>query len=481
VLDRAAGCPALAACPTGGACHRCPFRSLPTTRTIQCQPLATEATETAILSDPEPLLDHGAGRPLPAAARADFERQLGHDFADVRLHTDGAADASARAVRARAFTVGRDIAFAAGQYQPETTEGRRLLAHELTHVVQQSTDGSGAAGPRIMRQAEDGPRPPAGPTTGPAVGPAAGPTAGQAAGPAAGPVHYAGCTRAATGVDNPDDMIDSAIRLAITYVNHARADLTPPFAPQTLLSLDRHFHCPSVGQVGTIIRHFERIYTQLLAYASQSGFVLRCAAPGTCPPGMATATLPAAVEFCPGFFAGRTASQQAGDVIVAASVHQGRTHSSCVPGTPCYDDFTIPAESAVVDGSRYAQFAREISGRPPLSVPPTIPCRPTDTGLAVVVPPEAASDPTTIHVVGRGQHTLERTGPPEVRVRPLGPVDPREDIPERERPGGPGPLILTVYQDRAGNRFIYHRELPGGRVYLPGESPRFYLPEGILP
>jgi hypothetical protein len=79
----------------------------------------------------------GGGRPLPEAARSFFEPRFGHDFDAVRVHADPPSGEVARAVQARAFTVGRDIVFGAGQYQPESTEGRRLLAHELTHVLQQ--------------------------------------------------------------------------------------------------------------------------------------------------------------------------------------------------------------------------------------------------------------------------------------------------------------------------------------------------------
>ena len=78
-----------------------------------------------------------SGRPLDPATRAFMEPRFGHDFGRVRVHADARAAASARAVHALAFTVGRDIVFAPGQYAPSSTEGRRLLAHELAHVVQQ--------------------------------------------------------------------------------------------------------------------------------------------------------------------------------------------------------------------------------------------------------------------------------------------------------------------------------------------------------
>jgi len=79
------------------------------------------------------------GLPLDQAAQAFFHRQgFGHDFSRVRVHTGDRAAASAEAVHAAAYTVGQNVVFAAGRYAPETPAGRRLLAHELTHVAQQS-------------------------------------------------------------------------------------------------------------------------------------------------------------------------------------------------------------------------------------------------------------------------------------------------------------------------------------------------------
>jgi hypothetical protein len=77
------------------------------------------------------------GRPLDRDTRGYMESRFGFDFSRVRLHTDSAAEASARALRASAYTVGSDVVFAAGQFAPQTAQGKKLLAHELTHVVQQ--------------------------------------------------------------------------------------------------------------------------------------------------------------------------------------------------------------------------------------------------------------------------------------------------------------------------------------------------------
>lgn len=86
----------------------------------------------------------GGGAPLSDPVRHDMEGSFGHDFSDVRVHSDAGADALSRSVEARAFTVGSDIFFRQGTYDTASSDGRRLLAHELTHVVQQSGSGGGA-------------------------------------------------------------------------------------------------------------------------------------------------------------------------------------------------------------------------------------------------------------------------------------------------------------------------------------------------
>lgn len=86
------------------------------------------------------------GSPLPPATRAFFEPQFACDFSRVRVHTESGAAKSATAVNALAYTVGRNVVFADGQYSPNSESGRKLIAHELTHVVQQqhSTPPRGA-------------------------------------------------------------------------------------------------------------------------------------------------------------------------------------------------------------------------------------------------------------------------------------------------------------------------------------------------
>lgn len=82
------------------------------------------------------------GQALEPGLRAQMESCFGQDFGQVRVHTDGRAADSAEAVSAKAYTVGRDVVFGQGRYAPDTSEGERLLAHELAHVVQQSRGGA---------------------------------------------------------------------------------------------------------------------------------------------------------------------------------------------------------------------------------------------------------------------------------------------------------------------------------------------------
>ena len=91
----------------------------------------------------------GRGAPLAPAVRDEMSAALGHDFGDVRVHTDSTAAASATSVHAQAYTVGNDIVFGEGRYAPETDNGRHTIAHELAHVVQQrsgAVDGTPVAG-----------------------------------------------------------------------------------------------------------------------------------------------------------------------------------------------------------------------------------------------------------------------------------------------------------------------------------------------
>jgi len=98
---------------------------------------ASEGTGTAPASVDRVLASSGS--PLEPALQQDMSQRFGHNFSRVRVHSDSAAEQSAKDVNAHAYTVGHKLVFDAGQFAPETHAGRRLLAHELTHVVQQQS------------------------------------------------------------------------------------------------------------------------------------------------------------------------------------------------------------------------------------------------------------------------------------------------------------------------------------------------------
>lgn len=114
-----------------GECEECRSKRL----TVQRRSMGQ--TELATVPSVVHEVLRSPGQPLDRATRAFMEPRFGHDFSQVRVHTDARAAKSAQAVNALAYTVGRDVVFGAGQYVSGTNEGRRLLAHELTHVMQQ--------------------------------------------------------------------------------------------------------------------------------------------------------------------------------------------------------------------------------------------------------------------------------------------------------------------------------------------------------
>ncbi len=121
---------------SGGGCSECENKKLSLARSIR-----SANPNSHHSNDVPPIVNEvlsSSGEPLDAATRAYFEPRFGHDFSRVRVHTDEKAAESARLVNARAYTVGDNVVVGSGQYLPSSSSGRRLLAHELTHVVQQS-------------------------------------------------------------------------------------------------------------------------------------------------------------------------------------------------------------------------------------------------------------------------------------------------------------------------------------------------------
>ncbi len=129
-LQRKCGCGGLPS--SGQFCEECASQTAPLQRAAVANSQSVGVappTVHAVLSS--------RGQPLDATTRAFMEPRFQFDFKHVRVHTDAQAENASSAVGAHAFTVGRSIAFGLGQYQPGTSQGKRLLAHELAHVVQQ--------------------------------------------------------------------------------------------------------------------------------------------------------------------------------------------------------------------------------------------------------------------------------------------------------------------------------------------------------
>jgi outer membrane protein OmpA-like peptidoglycan-associated protein len=96
-----------------------------------------------------------SGQTMSASSRQFFEPQFGHDFSNVKIHTDSVAAKSAQSINALAYTTGNNIVFNSGQYSPESGNGKKLMAHELTHVVQQRTNIQ----PQLIQRQETAPMP----------------------------------------------------------------------------------------------------------------------------------------------------------------------------------------------------------------------------------------------------------------------------------------------------------------------------------
>ena len=135
----------------GGECAECQKKNHELQRKV-AEPESPGAHHESIPPIVNEVLD-SSGQPLDAATRSFMEPRFGHDFSGVRVHTDSRAAESAEAVNAQAYTVGKDVVFAPGQYQPGTESGHAVLAHELSHVVQQ--DGVSGHAAKAMSHPSD--------------------------------------------------------------------------------------------------------------------------------------------------------------------------------------------------------------------------------------------------------------------------------------------------------------------------------------
>ncbi|HEY0738614.1 MAG TPA: DUF4157 domain-containing protein, partial [Herpetosiphonaceae bacterium] len=137
--------PASTSCSCGGKCSSCKGQQ---TAHKHIQPARVREQHQGAAEAP-PIVHEtlrSGGQPLDPATRAFMEPRFGHDFSQVRVHTDALAASAASSISAQAFTVDNQIVFGAGQYTPVSSAGKSLLAHELTHVVQQSGKSGRAHG-----------------------------------------------------------------------------------------------------------------------------------------------------------------------------------------------------------------------------------------------------------------------------------------------------------------------------------------------
>lgn len=182
---------------------------------------------------------NGKGQPLSAGQQSFYGTRMGADFSQVKIHTGLEAAASAKDINAQAYAYGNHIVFNEGKYQPEASEGKHLLAHELAHVVQQ-----GGAATQLQRQVV--PAPPA---------------------PAAPAPHFRDCVRSVTGRDDSDAILNAAMNRARDFVNTAIGLLANAPAAGTVYetALATHFGTPLTAAARQRLRAvFQRILGNLI-------------------------------------------------------------------------------------------------------------------------------------------------------------------------------------------------------------------------
>jgi hypothetical protein len=137
-----------AKCSCGGSCPKCMGEEH---AHLQTKSISGNTTGEKVAPTSVHDALHSSGSELESTTRTFMEKRFGHNFSQVRVHDGELASQSAAEVNARAYTVGSDLFFGAGEYAPSTSSGRRLIAHELTHVLQQSA----TSGPPGLLQRED--------------------------------------------------------------------------------------------------------------------------------------------------------------------------------------------------------------------------------------------------------------------------------------------------------------------------------------
>jgi len=244
-------------CSCGGSCEKCKAeekhrehgdvqrKPVPQISGIGSSPSSTGMTAPPIVHE----VLRSPGQPLDSATRAFFEPRFGCDLSRIKIHSDMPAATSATAINAKAYTVGCDLVFAKGQFGPSTSEGKKLLAHELAHVVQQIPQAARTApffSAGIDRESALGEQ-----EAGSAV------VQRQVTKPA---VKFAGCTPEATMVDNPDQQLARALTFAQNLVEAAAAAIERnDKSANYRTALARHFINPTFEDLKAIHRTFRLI------------------------------------------------------------------------------------------------------------------------------------------------------------------------------------------------------------------------------
>lgn len=301
----------------------------------------------------------GSSRPLESGLRNGMEQRFGYDFSNVRVHTGGIAEQSADDVKARAYTVGRNVVFGAGQYQPTTHRGQRLIAHELTHVIQQSGPMAtlSATIPGEYKAQAITASGKSAQTITPITSPLIQRDEAEAEKKASFAPFYPNCSPYERGrldfqVAHAQGLVQIAIRDLADELKRARGK--PGTITTTAHALDTQFHTHSPGHIRTLIQKFG-----LILNALKRGFRnWQCIRPeskccgGT---GYACAGPSDAVDLCPSHF-------EFGNVVgslrlIHEAAHQAGLMRNTVRWEPAYAKLTTA--QALTNADSYAMFARD--------------------------------------------------------------------------------------------------------------------------
>ena len=350
-----------------------------------------------------------AGQPLDATTRTFMESRFGHDFSQVRLHTDSEAAASARAVNALAYTVGRDVVFGAGQFAPATMAGRQLLAHELTHTIQQEGSSHqtlsrlevGEAGDAAEREADQasravmqmqtfspsfvGPQRISRQPPPPPAAPPAAPAPPQPAPPPAAPAQPAFGQACSGGANDPCQMarcvgqrpanVQADLGRGLGYVNSAITALSQaPLADNTVRALDWFFNDHSSQTVLAVRTRLGCIATCLTDTQTNSRF--GCDPPDDSYAYVCVGTTPVCshvlTNLCLTDAHFRTSDRVRGETVVHECAHRvgmslgGQSVPDIYEGTPRFS-YLSTAET-LLNADSFALFAAAVSQGIRLSV-----------------------------------------------------------------------------------------------------------------